>query len=134
MNIRHFDDLIQMARAQPLPQSLLLVFAEAQLPEDSTPEQRKRFESGEGGVLTPIMCVDKPASELASFQALATEAAHLGVKWQIIFAAAMTSVADGLDADTVVGQAFEKMVAQIKAGKIEAYVPFDQHGDTVILG
>lgn len=134
MNLHNFDDLIQMARTQPTPQHLLLVFAEAQLPDNSTPEQRERFESGEGGTLTPIMCVDKAAAELVSFQSLAAEAAQLGIKWQILFAAAMTSVAGQLDADTVIGQAFEKMVAQIKAGKIEAYVPFNHHGDTVILG
>jgi hypothetical protein len=33
------------------------VFIKAELPEDVTPEQRARFQVGEGGTLTPLMCV-----------------------------------------------------------------------------
>ncbi len=46
MNITCFDDLLQAARAQPTPQRLLFVFAQAELPADSTPAQRERFEQG----------------------------------------------------------------------------------------
>ena len=48
MNIASFDDLLRAARAQPEPQRLLFVFADAELPDDSTPEQRARFEAGRG--------------------------------------------------------------------------------------
>lgn len=134
MNIHTFDDLIRVACSEPMPQRLLLVFAQAELPDDSTPEQRQRFEAGEGGTLAPIMCVDKAALELTSFQNLANEAAQLGVKWQIMFAAAMQCAAGQLGADASVQQALERMVAQVKAGQIQAYVPFDCHGEAVVLG
>ena len=90
MNITHFDDLIQAARAQPEPQRLLFVFAGAELPADASAEQRRQFDAGEGGELAPLMCVDKSADELASFEAFAAEAAQAGPPWAIVFSAALS--------------------------------------------
>jgi hypothetical protein len=59
VDISSFDDLLCAARAQPEPQRLLFVFADAVLPDDSSPEQRARFEAGQGGALVPLMFVDK---------------------------------------------------------------------------
>ena len=42
MTISNFNDLLTAARQQSQPQRLLLVFAKAELPADSTPEQRRR--------------------------------------------------------------------------------------------
>jgi len=53
MNISSFDDLLRAAREEAEPQRLLFVFANAMLPDDSTPEQRLRFETGQGGALAP---------------------------------------------------------------------------------
>ena len=73
MNISSFDDLLRAARQQPEPQRLLFVFAQAVLPDDSTPEQRAGFEAGQGGALTPLMSVDKTPEELGTFAALVEE-------------------------------------------------------------
>jgi hypothetical protein len=67
LNISTFDDLLRAAREQPEPQRLLFVFAGAELPEDSTPEQRRRFAAGAGGALIPLMYVDKTPEELGTF-------------------------------------------------------------------
>jgi hypothetical protein len=40
MNISSFDDLLRAAREQSEPQRLLFVFANAVLPDDSTPVLR----------------------------------------------------------------------------------------------
>ena len=48
VKIRSFDDLMRAARQQPEPQRLLFVFAGAELPDDSSPEQRRRFAAGAG--------------------------------------------------------------------------------------
>ena len=69
-----FDQLLQIAAAQPEPQQLLFVFATAELPDDAAPAQRERFVNGGGGTLSPVVCVDKGLDELSSFEALVTEA------------------------------------------------------------
>jgi len=73
VNIACFNDLLRAARQQPEPQRLLFVFAQAVLPDDSTPEQRAGFEAGQGGALTPLMSVDKTPEELGTFAALVEE-------------------------------------------------------------
>ncbi len=55
MEISTFSDLLSAARAQQEPQRLLFVFTAAELADDSTDEERGRFEAGEGGALVPIM-------------------------------------------------------------------------------
>ena len=87
MNIATFDDLLRAARQQPEPQRLLFVFARAELPDDSTPEQRLRFAAGEGGTLAPLMCVDKSPDELGTFADLVEESRELGQAWTLVFVA-----------------------------------------------
>ena len=91
MPIASFDDLLRSAREQGEPQRLLFVFTSAGVPDDATPEQRARFEAGQGGTLTPLMCVDKSAVEWASFDALAEESRRLGQPRGIVFVAAMAA-------------------------------------------
>ena len=126
MNITTFDELLAAARQQREPQRLLLVFATAELPADSSPEQAARFEAGQGGALTPLMCVDKTAQELASFAALAGEAQQFGQPWALVFAAAM---ADGPDIEAPL----QRMVEDIKRGAIGNYIPFNARGEAVRL-
>jgi hypothetical protein len=128
MNIASFDDLLQAARQQPVPQRLLFVFTRAELPEDATPAQRARFEAGEGGALEPLMCVDKTPAELASFAALQAEARQAGPAWDIVFVAAMSDGAGSPDAP------LQGMVEAVKQGRIEAYLAFDAAGEPVMFG
>jgi hypothetical protein len=72
-NFANFDDLPRAARNQPEPQRLLFVFATAELPDDSTPQQRADFLAGQGGALMPTMSVDKAPEELNTFAALVEE-------------------------------------------------------------
>ena len=125
MNIENFNDLLQAARAQPVPQRLLFVFAGAELPEDASPEQRADFEAGQGGALVPLMCVDKAPEELHSFETLVQEARQFGQTWTLVFAAATEGQAD---------KPLQAMVEAIKRGEMGAYIPFDAQGETVHLG
>jgi len=134
MNITTFDDLIRAARMQPEPQRLLFVFAGAALPADATAAQRREFEAGEGGELTPLMCVDKSADELTGFDAFAAEAAQAGPPWAILFTAALASrggvAPTSLDAEAPL----QRMVDAIKAGRLDGLLPFDRRGDAVRFG
>jgi hypothetical protein len=76
MTISNFNDLLTAARQQSQPQRLLLVFAKAELPAGSTPEQRRRFLAGQGGALVPLMCVDKAPGELSSMRSCSTSRAR----------------------------------------------------------
>jgi hypothetical protein len=127
MNISTFDELLAAARQQPEPQRLLFVFAGAELPEGSTPEEAARFEAGQGGALAPLMCVDKTPDEVVSFAALAAESRQFGQPWALVFVAAM---ADGRDAEAPL----QRMVEDIKRGALGNYLPFDTLGEAVRLG
>lgn len=127
MNIANFDDLLAAAQQQPEPQRLLLVFATAELPADSTPEQAVRFEAGQGGALVPLMCVDKTPEEVVSFASLAEEASQFGQPWALVFVAGLP---DGRDVEAPL----QRMVEDIKRGALGQYLPFNTVGEAVRLG
>ena len=131
--ISSFDDLLMATRQQVEPQRLLFVFSGAELPDDATPEQRSRFQSGIGGALTPLMCVDKAPEELDTFSALAEESGQFGHDWVIVFVAALAG-SSGLAPTSEDAEApLQRMVESIKAGSVGSFIPFDRQGQSVIL-
>ncbi|MEN9321004.1 MAG: hypothetical protein RL039_817, partial [Pseudomonadota bacterium] len=94
--IEHFDDLLRIARAQPEPQRLLLVFASAGLPDQPSTRQQAQFAQAQGGTLEPLLCVDKKPEGIASFAALLEEShtleAPLPQPWSLVFVAALGGV------------------------------------------
>jgi hypothetical protein len=131
MSISSFDDLLRSARAQPEPQRLLFVFTTAGVPDDATAQQRTRFDAGQGGTLTPLMCVDKAAVELTSFEALLEESRQLGQAWDIVFVAALAGSGAAQPTSAQAEAALQRMVDSIKAGDIGRFVPFDVRGEPV---
>lgn len=134
MNISSFDDLLQAARQQTEPQRLLFVFANAELPQDSTAAQREHFLAGQGGALVPVMCVDKTLDELQSFADLVEESRQFGNAWSIVFAAALTGTAGVAPTSEAAEKPLQHMVEAIKAGTFGTYIPFDRQGQPVHLG
>jgi len=134
MNISNFDDLLRTAREQPEPQRLLFVFATAVLPDDSTPEQRARFEAGEGGALAPLMSVDKAPEELGTFSALVEESRQFGPDWAIVFVASLPGRGGRAPTGEEADQSLQRMVESIKAGAFGSFVPFDPQGGPVLFG
>ena len=133
MDINNFNDLLQAARAQPEPQRLLFVFAGAELPDDSTAEQREDFEAGRGGALVPLACVDRAPHELASFASLTDEAREFLDDWKLVFVAAMSGRNGRAPTSEDARKPLQHMVESIKAGTIRAYLPFDAQGHPVLL-
>jgi hypothetical protein len=133
MNISSIDDLLTAARQQPLPQRLLFVFTSAELPEQSTPQQRADFEAGHGGALVPMMCVDKSPFDLDNFVALKDQAQSFGQPWVMVFAASLSGKAGVPPTSADAKAPLDAMVASIKAGDLSQFIPFDTQGDAVQL-
>jgi len=131
MEISSFDNLLQVARAQPDPQRLLFVFADADLPDDATPEQRARFQAGEGGALVPLMSVDKAPDELDTFAALVDESRQFGPEWAVVFVAALSGRGGRAPTSAEADQSLQRMIDAIKAGSLGAFIPFDRSGQPV---
>ncbi len=133
MNISSFDDLLRAAREQPEPQRLLFVFTAAALPEDSTPEQRARFQAGQGGALTPLMSVDKTPEELSTFAALMEESRQFGHDWAIVFVAGLSGRGGRAPSSKEADQSLQRMIESIKTGSIGSFIPFDRRGEPILL-
>jgi hypothetical protein len=134
MNITSFEDLLLAARQQSEPQRLLFVFAAAELPEGSTPEQAARFAAGQGGALTPLMCVDKTPDEIASFAALAEESRQFGQEWTLVFASSLSGRGGRAPSSQDADAPLQRMVNAIKAGSLGQFLPFNTQGEPVQLG
>jgi len=131
VNISSFDDLLCAARAQTEPQRLLFVFTKVTLPDDSTPEQQARFQTGEGGALEPLMCVDKAPDDLGAFEALVEESRHFGHDWSIVFVSSLSGRAGAAPSSHEADQPLQRMIESIKAGSFGSFVSFNRQCDPV---
>jgi hypothetical protein len=133
MNIASFDDLVRAACAQPEPQRLLFVFANAEVPDDCTPAQRASFEAGQGGALVPLMSVDKKPEELGTFAALAEESRQFAPQWDIVFVASLPGRGGHAPTSADADRSLQHMIESIKAGTFGAFVPFNADGEPVLF-
>ncbi|MCD9086964.1 ribonucleotide reductase subunit alpha [Stenotrophomonas sp. SY1] len=129
MMLNDFDGLLHAARQQAEPQRLLFVFARADLPESPTDDQHGRHARGEGGTLTPVLCVDKAPEEVASFIALANESANAGMTWDVAFVAALEGRAGIAPSSDEAAQPLRLMVNAINDGQISRFAAFDREGN-----
>ena len=134
MSIRTFDDLLQQSQLQDQPQRLLLVFANAELPDDATIAQRANFLKGEGGALVPHMCVDKLPQDVTSFTHLMQESTEHAPDWRMVFVAAMSGSRGMAPTSEAAGPHLQRMVEMIRAGTLASLLPFNRQGMAVQLG
>ncbi|MFP4138585.1 MAG: ribonucleotide reductase subunit alpha [Halomonas sp.] len=134
MAITNFSDLLNEARLQPDAQRLLFVFTRAELPDHPSAEQQERFARGEGGVLTPVLCVDKAPEALTDMAALVAESRNTGVEWDIVFVGALSGRGDEAPSAEQAEAQLERMVESLKMGNVEAFLALDRHGEAVRIG
>ena len=132
--ISSYSDLIQASHSQQEPQRLLFVFCRAELPDEASPEERAAFERGEGGALTPVICVDKTPEEAPDFGALQEESRATGQSWDVVFVAAMSGRGGTPPSTDEAQQPLTMMVESIRLGHISNYLPLDSQGNAVSLG
>lgn len=128
-----FDDFLAIARRQPEPQRLLLVFARAELASDASPAERVAFEKGEGGALAPAVCVDRTPDEVGTFQTLLRESRQAIEHWDILFVATMDGRGGHAPNSDEAAQPLRMMVEQIKEGRIGHLLAVDRIGQLVSL-
>ena len=133
MNISSYEDLLNAANAQAEPQRMLFVFTQAELPGDHTKDQQEQFKARQGGTLTPVMCVDKLASERSSFAALVEESRQTGKEWDIAFVACMSGKSADATESEEAEEPLKEMVKSIQVGSIGNYLAFNRDGDMVRL-
>lgn len=131
MAISCYADLLSEARRQGEAQRLLFVFTRAELPDHPDDTQRQRFERGEGGVLQPVLCVDKLPEELTDMPALLEESRHTGVDWDIVFVAAQAGEGRHPPSSDEAGVTLQRMVDAVQQGSIAHFLAFDRRGDAV---
>ncbi len=134
MNISNFEDLLQAARKQPDPQRLLFVFAGIELPDESTPEQRARFEAGEGGAFVPLMSVDKKPEDLDTFAGLVEESLRFGGDWRVVFVTSLSGRDGRAPTAGEADQSLQRMIEAIRSGAFGTFMPFDRLGNPLLIG
>nr|WP_246385790.1 ribonucleotide reductase subunit alpha [Halomonas campaniensis] len=119
---------------QPDAQRLLFVFTRAELPDNPTAEQRRHFEQGVGGVLTPALCVDKAPEELSDMAALVAESRETGIEWDIVFVGALSGRGGEAPSAEQAEAQLERMVESLKMGNVDQFLALDRQGEAVRIG
>lgn len=132
--ITSYKDLIQASRQQEEPQRLLFVFCRAELPDEASAEEKAAFERGEGGALTPVICVDKAPEEAPDFRSLVEESRETGQAWDMVFVAAMSGRGGVPPSSDDVQQPLTMMVESIRLGHVGNYLPLNSEGAAIDLG
>lgn len=131
--ISSYSELLQAANAEPEPQRLLFVFCRAELPDDASDAEKAAFAKGEGGALTPVVCVDKTPDEVSDFGALVEESRQTGQAWDVVFVAAMSGRGGMTPSSDEAQQPLTMMVESVRLGHVGNYLPLNRNGQAVSL-
>jgi len=94
----------------------------------------RRFDAGQGGLLDPIMCVDKDLNELASFADLVEESKQIGQEWHMVLIAILAGKNGVAPSSEVAEEPLKNMVRTVQeGGDLSSFLMFDSNGDPVIF-
>jgi hypothetical protein len=133
MEIANFDDLVHAAGLETRPQRMLFLFVKTSIQKDASEAERARFEAGAGGALLPRFCIDLAPGDIASFEALVTEADQQSPDWDKVVIACMDAPSSG-PAKTIVDGALKGMVARVQTGEsLAGYLCFSRDGAPLLF-
>jgi hypothetical protein len=118
-----------VARQQQEPQEFLFVFTKADLPEEHSEQEAKRFQEGGGGNLVPVVSVHKPLADLSDFPSLVAESLQVIKNWKVVFIAVLAGKMGMKPSDSEIEESLEMMIDSINKGDISKFVAFDQEGN-----
>jgi hypothetical protein len=132
MSIRSFDGLLRSASQQTEPRRRGVGFITADLPDDTPPEQRARFQAGQGATPTPLMCVEKSHVELPSSKHCAKRRdtpgragpGRAGLGWDIVVVAALSGSAGRSPTNTETDVPLQRRVDSVESGRVGSAVSF----------
>ena len=134
IKITSYETLLEVAKKQPEPQRFLFVFLKVTRPDEPTEEEMRRFDAGQGGLLDPIMCVDKDLNELASFADLVEESKQIGQEWHMVLIAILAGKNGVAPSSEVAEEPLKNMVRTVQeGGDLSSFLMFDSNGDPVIF-
>ena len=132
VDIINYDTLLMVGREQKEPQRFLFAFLKASLPKDHEGDEEQRFQAGKGGILQPIMCVDKALDDLTNFADLVKESENMEQEWQMVLIACLSGVGDSMPPATEIDLQLKMMVQMVEnGGDLSRYLAFDKEGDLV---
>lgn len=129
IDIIDYKTLLAVGRQQKDPQRFLFVFLQALLPDEHNETDLQRFQSGQGGELQAIMCVDKDLAELTDFADLVTESQQMEQDWSMVLVACLSGVNGVLPTAAEAEQPLKNMVQTVQnGGDLSKYLAFDKQG------
>lgn len=115
-----FQELLTMARYQPEPVKLLMMFTKADI-ESANNNVNKGF-------IEPRMCVDKLPQELSDYNTLCKEADVINPDWDLVF---ITSINANVES-SMIDKSMKSMVSDVQTGKnTSMYVVLDRQDNLV---
>lgn len=122
---------------QAEPQRLLFVFVGAEKPGEITPNRRVKEsemnDTRKGGALTPLMCLDKLASELGTFASLIETSVPAELSWDIVFVAGASEKPEIKVSRKETEQILKGMNQLIEEGNIGRFLAFNRKGEIIQL-
>lgn len=129
IEITNYKSLLEAGKLQTDPQRFLFVFLQASLPADYDDTDKHRFQTGQGGELKAIMCVDKDLSELTNFADLITESKKMEQDWTMVLIACLSGKNGILPTSKEAEQPLKMMVQAVQNGNdLSKYLAFDKQG------
>ncbi len=133
LTLDSYADLLKIARAEANPQRLLFVFTRAEIEHDANEVQKNAFDKGIGGLLKPVMCVDKPINELTNFEDLVAESDNTEQSWSVMFAACLSGTNGTMPSSEDANKPLDSMIAAINNGMVSQYLAFNRNGELLSL-
>ncbi len=130
IEITDYKSLLTVGKQQSEPQRFLFVFLQTFLSDESNDEDKQQFQSGHGGELKAIMCVDKDLADLTDFADLVSESKEMEQEWHIVLIACLSGKNGHYPTSTEAEESLKIMVQTVQnGGDLSKYLAFDNQGD-----